>query len=1088
MRLTATATVESKGTCHGDRLPTARRWLRQLMSLCVLSGAFANFATHAVDTRLLRFPDICGDQVAFVQAGDLHVVAASGGVARRLTSHAGMELYPKFSPDCRRIAFSAEYDGTRQVFVMAVDGGEPRQLTWYNDAGPLPPRGGTDYRVLDWTPDAQHVLVLANRTPHGNRNGRPHLVPVEGGMERPLPMPESGGGMLSPDGLHYVYTPIDRDFRSWKRYRGGRAPDVWIYDLQRNTARRLTDHRASDAQPMLLHDSVYFASDRGGIVNLYKLDVGGGEPEQVTHFDRMDVLWPSAGRDAIVFERDGWLWRFDPESRQTSRIPIEVADAFRHAAAIAKPVAKHVESFALDQQGARVVFGARGEVLHLQTGSSAVQNLTATATATAREHGVALSPDGKDVAYLSDASGEYELYVRPLRGGTVRQLTRGGSVWRFTPAWSPDGKWLAYADHSRRLYIVEVATGRVREVDRDDFADLTDHAWSPDGRWLAYTRRNAARLDQVWLYSIEDGSRQAVTELASSAFSPAFDPAGRWLYVLSKRDIRLTMSAYEENFVPTAATRVYAIGLTDKAPAWTEEKTALSSSVPVDRSFRIDPAGMIDRVRALPVAPGDYRILRATGEALYFLSGTEDDAEANALTLRMIAIGAAQDAIVTERIGSYALSGDGRRVLVRRGDAFALVAARPQQDFSAAMLDLSELKVSLQPRREWQQSFDDAWRIARDWFYDPDMHGGMPRWRELRASYVPWAEQVAHRADLDYVLHQLVGELNASHLYVNSGDQPTVPRREGGLLGAEIVADPSGYFRIAHILPSEPWHEDTRSPLEGLASEGDYILAIDGIDTRQVSNIYQLLQGKGSERVRLSINAKPSTSGARDVMLQTITSEHGLRKLAWVRERRALVDRLSDGRIGYIHVSNTGAPGYGALLLGMQAYGHKEALIIDNRYNGGGLVPDRMIELLARRPMKHWKRRDQPLQSTPQLAHVGPKAMLINGHSASGGDTFAHYFRQLGLGSLIGTRTWGGTIAVDGNPKLVDGGEVQVASARSLGLDGQWVIENEGVVPDVEAIDRPDMLASGRDPSVEAAVSLLLDALDKSEGHENRRP
>lgn len=1046
---------------------------------------FASFAARAADTRLLRFPDICGDKVAFVQAGDLHVVAASGGVARRITSHPGLELYPKFSPDCGRIAFSAEYDGTRQVFVMPVDGGEPLQLTWYNDAGPLPPRGGTDYRVLDWTPDAQHVLVLANRTPHGNRNGRPYLVPVAGGMERALPMPESGGGMLSPDGGQYVYTPIDRDFRSWKRYRGGRAPDVWIYDLDRNVARRLTDHRASDAQPMWLQDTVYFASDRGGIVNLYKLAVGGGEPEQVTHFDTMDVLWPSAGRDAIVFERDGWLWRFDPANRQTSRIPIQVPDAFRHSAAVSKPVAKHVESFALDPHGERVVFGARGEILDLRTANGEVENLTATATA--REHGVALSPNGQDVAYLSDASGEYELYVRSLVDDATRQLTRGGNVWRFTPTWSPDGKWLAYADHSRRLYIVEVATGQVREVDRDDFADLTDHAWSPDGRWLAYTRRNAARLDQVWLYSIEDGLRHAATEPVSSAFAPAFDPAGRWLYVLSKRDIRLTMSAYEENFVPTAAIRVYAIRLTGEAPAWAEAKAAPASSGRVDRGLRIDPAGMIDRVQALPVAPGDYRTLRTTGEALYFLSGSEDDAEANALTLRMIAIGATQDAIVAERVGSYALSGDGRRALLRRGDAFALVAARPQQDFSAATLDLSGLKVLLQPRGEWRQSFDDSWRIVRDWFYDPDMHGGMARWRALRTSYASWAEQIAHRADLDHVLHQLVGELDASHLYVASGDQPTVPRRDGGLLGAEIAADPSGYFRIARIFPGEPWHENTRSPLAGLANDGDYILAIDGVDTRQVSNIYQLLQGKGGERIRLRINAEPSEIGAREATLQTITSEHGLRALAWVRERRALVDRLSDGRIGYIHVPNTGASGYGALLLGVQAYRGKEALIIDNRYNGGGLVPDRMIELLARRPLKHWKRRDQPLQSTPQLAHVGPKAMLINGHSASGGDTFAHYFRQLGLGPLVGTRTWGGTIAVDGNPKLADGGEVQVASARSLGLDGRWVIENEGVVPDVEAIDRPDMLAAGRDPSIETAVSLLLDALSESEKRQDGR-
>jgi tricorn protease len=1048
---------------------SSRPWLHVLLPLCAL----ASTGTHAADTRLLRFPDICGDQVAFVQAGDLHIVAASGGVAQRLTLHPGQELYPKFSPDCRRIAFSAEYDGTRQVHVIAADGGDPRQLTWYNDAGPLPPRGGTDYRVLDWTPDARHVLVLANRTPHGNRNGRPHLVPADGGMERPLPMPESGGGMLSPDGAQYVYTPIDRDFRSWKRYRGGRAPDVWIYDLAKNAARRLTDHRASDAQPMWLRDTLYFASDRDGTVNLYTMPAAGGEPEKVTHFESMDVLWPSAGPDAIVFERDGWLWRFDPASRHTARIPIQVPDPFRHAVAASVPVAKHVESFMLDHGGDRVVFGARGEILRLQARGGGVQNLTKTVSA--REHGVSLSPNGQHVAYLSDASGEYELYVRSLLDGTIRQLTQGGTTWRFTPAWSPDGRWLACADHMRRLSIVEVATGLVRDVDRDDFADLTDHAWSPDGRWLAYTRRNAARLDQVWMYSIADGSKHAVTEPVSSAFSPAFDPEGRWLYVLSKRDVRLTMSAYEENFVPTAATRAYAIGLTGGAPAWTDAK-AMPASSALD-GMRIDTSGMVDRAQALPIASGDYRTLRATGDAVYVLSGTAEDAELDGLTLRRLAIGATQDAAVVERIGSYALSGNGRRALVRRGDTFALIRSQPQQDFRAGSLDLSALAIAVEPREEWKQSFGDAWRIVRDWFYDPEMHGGMARWRALRATYGAWAAQAAHRTDLDHVLHQLVGELDASHLYVDPGDQPKVPRRDGGLLGAEIEADRSGHFRIRRIFPNEPWNDETRSPLAGRASEGDYILAVDGSDTRKVWNFYQLLQGKGGARVRLRIGRDPGGAGAREVTIQTITSEQGLRKLAWVRERRALVDRLSGGRIGYIHVPNTGQSGYGALLRGLLAYHDKEALIIDDRYNGGGLVPDRMIELLARRPLKHWKRRDQPLQSTPQLTHPGPKAMLINAHSASGGDTFAHYFRLLNLGPLIGTRTWGGTIAVDGNPKLVDGGEVQVASARSMGLDGRWVIENEGVVPDVEVIDRPDLLAAGRDPSIEQAVALLMDAL-----------
>ncbi len=1050
---------------------TARWAAGFLATLMMLSAS----AASASETRLLRFPDICAGQVAFVQAGDLHIVSASGGVARRLTEHEGTELYPKFSPDCRQIAFSAEFDGTRQVHVIDTHGGQARQLTWYNDAGPLPLRAGSDYRVLDWTPDGQQVLVLANRTAHGNRLGRPYLVPLAGGTERALPMPESGGGMLSPDGRHLVYTPIDNDFRGWKRYRGGRAPDIWTYDLVGNTARRLTDHRASDAQPMWLGDTIYFVSDRDGTANLYALGPDAKAPEQLTRFDDLDVLWPSAGSDAIVFERDGWLWRFDPRARRATRLAIQVPDPFRHAKARRKALSPYVDSFAMDPKGEHVVFGARGKVMHMNMKSGAVANLTVTTAA--REHGVAIAPDGQSVAYLSDASGEYELYVRSLRNGSERQLTRGGDVWKFAPTWSPDGRHLAYADHARRLHVVEVATARTTEVDRGTVGDLTEYTWSPDGRWLAYTRRNAEQLDQVLLYSLENGLRQVATEAISSAFGPAFDPGGRWLYVFSKRDTALTMSAYEENFVPAAATRLYAIALAADAPSWIAQASHDAASMPV----RVEPEGLVDRIEALPVAPGNYRKLHATRQALFFLSGNDEDAESDRLELRTIALGGKQDEPIVEHVRDYAMSGDGSRILARRSDAFSALPASPQQAFESGLVDLAALTAVIEPRAEWRQSFDDAWRIVRDWFYDPDMHGGMARWKALRSRYTEWAAQAAHRGDLDYALHELLGELHASHLYVQAGDQPAVPRREGGLLGAEIVSDPTGYFRIDRIFRGDPANANARSPLERLADDGEYILAIDGTDARTVRNIYALLQGKGGKDVRVRLNASAGEEGAREAVVRTITSEHGLRNLAWVRERRALVDRLSKGRVGYIHLPNTGASGYGALLRGLAAYHRKEALIIDDRYNGGGLVPDRMIELLARRPLKRWQRRDQPLQSTPQLAHDGPKAMLINAHSASGGDTLAHYFRLLGLGPLVGTRTWGGTIAVDGNPTLVDGGQVQVASARSQALDGAWVIENEGVVPDIEAIDAPDRQAAGDDPSLETAVSLLLDTLGRSD-------
>ena len=496
-----------------------------LLALLGLMASGMTLAQTATESRVLRFPDICADTIAFVKGGDIYTVPASGGTAMHLTTHAGQELYPKFSPDCRSIAFSAEYDGTRQVYVMPTAGGEPRQLTWYNDIGRQPVRGGTDYRVLDWTVDGANVLVRANRVATDDRGGRPYLVPVAGGMETPLAVPETGGGMLSPDGKRFVYTPIDREFRSWKRYRGGRAQDVWTFDLTNNSARRLTDNPASDSQPTWVGDTIYFTSDRNHTMNLFAVSPEGGEARQLTWFTDFDVLWPSAGKDAIVFENGGAIWRFDPASAQATRVPIRVSGDSPQRLPTWKEVVGQTESFDLDASGNTLLFAARGELFRVSGNELDVRNLSQTPDA--RELGVDLSADGRTLAYLSDASGEYEIYLADIAGGKSRQLTRDGDVWRFAPQFSPDGKHLAYADKRQRLRIVDVDSGRTREVDSSRNDDITEYTWSPDGQWLAYTLTSDNGLTRIWLYSLKDGSRTAATEATSSAFNPVFDPKGR---------------------------------------------------------------------------------------------------------------------------------------------------------------------------------------------------------------------------------------------------------------------------------------------------------------------------------------------------------------------------------------------------------------------------------------------------------------------------------------------------------------------------------------------------------------------------------
>lgn len=1073
--------------------------LAVLLALCGAGHALADSPS-----KLLRFPDIQGDRIVFVHAGDIHIVAASGGTALRLTSHPGQELYPKLSPDGQWIAFSGEYNGTRQVYVMPATGGEPRQLTWYNDIGPMPPRGGTDYRVLDWTPDGKYVVVRMNRLGYDDRSGRPYLVPVDGGMEQPLPVPETGGGMLSPDGTKFVYTPIDRDFRSWKRYRGGRAQDVWIYDLTSNTSVQLTRNRATDHQPMWVGDTIYFVSDRNDQrLNLYAMSPEGGEATRLTHFDDFDVLWPSAGSDAIVFEKGGSIWRFDPATRQASEVPIRVASDSPHTQPRYVRAASFVESMDLSPGGERAVFGARGEIVTVPAKNGEARNVSLTPDA--REHSVTWSPDGKSIAYLSDVTGEYEIWVRDQDGrGEPRQVTRGSDIWMFAPRWSPDSTRLAFADKKQRLRVVEVATGRITDVDHSTLNDITDYTWSPDSRWLAYVKNGPSSNAAIWIWSLQSGRSYQLTSDETDNFNPVFDPRGRYLYFLSNRDYNLAFSAYEFNWLYRDATRIYAATLAADGPALFRPKSDEVGAAgngggeggnggdgkgdgkrgrdTGPAPLRVDVDGFADRVVALAAPAGTYQGLSANEEGVFYVALEGGGPGQGGAELRFIGLERdSKPATVSKIGGGYVLSHNGRKLLLQRGNDFAIVDAKPDAKFDDNKLAMDRLEIRVEPRREWQQMFTDGWRILRDWFYDPGMHG--QDWKAIHDRYAALVPYVTTRADLDYLFQELVGELNSGHVYVQGGDHVTVERKPGGLLGAELEAHESGYFRIAHIFPGENWDQSRRSPLTepGVnVSEGEFIIAIDNVSTRSVKNVYQLLENKGNRVVTLRVNGRPQEAGARDVMVRTITSETELRYLDWVRTRREMVDRLSGGRIGYIHVPNTAVEGSREMFKGMHAYAHKDALIIDDRYNGGGFIPDRLVELLARQPLNYWKRRGLEPNATPLISHRGPKVMLINGLSSSGGDALPYYFRKLGLGKLIGTRTWGGLIGISGNPALVDNGVLLAATFSFMDTDGNWAVEDEGVVPDIEVVDRPDLVAAGRDPSLERAVQELLAELERN--------
>ena len=1051
-------------------------------------------ASRAEEARLLRYPSIHKDFVVFVYGGDLWRVPTDGGRAWRLTSHEGLELTPKISPDGEWVAYSAQYNGTRQVFVIPSSGGTPKQLTFYNDVGAMPPRGGFDYWIQGWSPDGK-ILVRMNRTPWGPRPGLYYVVDPAGGLEEKLPIQVGGSATFSPTGTQLAYTYFDREFRTWKRHMGGRNQDIWTFDLEAMESKRLTDWQGSDNFPMWHRDTIYFTSDREHTLNIFALDPVSGATRKVTDFDEYDVLWPSLGPESIVFMNGGWLYRLDLATEEVRKIPVTVANDLPSTMPHWVDVSDDVAAVDLSPDGKRAVFEARGDLFSVPAKNGATRNLTQTQGV--RESSPAWSPDGRWIAYYSDATGEMELYVRSQDGKEEpRQLTENSRAWRYPPVWSPDSGKLAFSDSSSRLYILDVASGKITDVDKGRQGDLDTYRWSPGSKWLVYETTHPETDQPVLaLYSLENSTVYVLGDGLTFDYNPVFSANGKYLFFQSDRNYNLNFSDFEFNFVYDNASRIYVAALDPGVPhlyppesdeVEITEANGEEAKEEEDKSDKKEEApqvvvtaeGIANRVFALPgIEPGNYGALSATKGAIFYLKFPDNGPPA----LMRYDLESREEKEIASGVGQYILAAKGESVLYQQGDAWKISPAKPGE--KGESLDLSGLRMKLDPRAEWAQMFDEAWRIGRDWFYDDQMHG--VGWLAMKERYGALVPHVAHRSDLDFIFGELVGELEAGHTYVQSGDEPEVERVEGGMLGAEFEADASGRYRIAKIFPGENWNDEYRSPLteQGVdANEGDFLLAIDGVELTTEDNPFALLEGKADSQVALTLNSRPEMAGSREVVVRTITSEQSLRYLDWVRSRAALVDELSNGQIGYIHLPNTAQEGNLMLQKYFYSQASKPGLIIDDRYNGGGFIPDRMIEMLSRTTLSYWSRRGIEPFSTPGNRHDGPKAMLINGYAASGGDALPYYFRKQELGQLIGTTTWGGLIGLSGNPLLVDGGGVLYPTFRFYNTEGEWAVENVGVSPDIEVWDLPEAIAAGGDPSIEKAVEVLLQELENYPG------
>lgn len=1076
-----------------------------LTAMLILSGIFAQD-----EARLMRFPAIYGNQIVFTYAGDLYTVDRAGGDAKKLTNdEMGYEMFARFSPDGKNIAFTGQYDGNTEVYLMPAAGGVPKRLTYTATLGrdDISDRMGPNNIVMTWR-DNENIVFRSRKQTFNDFKGQLFIANVNGGMVEELPLPCGGFCSYSPDGSKLAYNRVFREFRTWKYYKGGMADEISIYDFKTKQTEAITSNIYQDIYPMWTGDKIYFVSERERPTNLYCYDLKTKETKKVTDFKEYDIKFPSLGNNAIIFENGGFIYTFDLATRKTQKVTIRIVNDMITGRNQMKDASKYINTFSVSPDGKRIAFGARGDVWTVPAKSGITRNLTNSPGVHDRD--VAWSPDGKWIAFISDKTGEDEIYIEAQDGSAEPvQLTKNADTYKYGMIWSPDSKKLLWSDKMLRLQYIDVESKEVTLVDQSKSWEFNDFAFSPDSKWITYVFPNRRTTSQVYLYEIATRTKTPVTDTWYDCNSPVFSSDGKYLFFTSNRDFNPTYSWTEWNHSYSDMTRVYFITLAKSTPspfAPENDEVAIKKDekkdgdgkkdekkdekkdgdgkkegdgkkdgeAKKDITVKIDLDGIMNRIVDLPVDAGAYFGVNAVGDNVYYIKGGRVG-RPSLMTYNL----KDQKETTLGEIGSYEISADNKKMLVSDRGKYGVIDLPKGKIDVKDWADLSNMKLMVDLKAEWSQIYNESWRQMQYFLYAPNMQGA--DWPAIQKKYAVLLPYVNNRNDLNYIIGEMIGEISIGHSYISGGDKPQPVRIKLGLLGAKLSRDGSGYYKVDKILRGENWTNDTRSPLTEVGvdvKEGDFIIAVNGKPVKEVTDINTLFVNTAGSQVELTVNAAASETGSRKVLVVPTDNEAELYYYNWVQNNIKKVSEASNGEIGYIHIPDMSAEGLNEFVKYFYPQLNKRALIIDDRGNGGGNVSPMIIERLHREmTMISMARNTEGAPGRLEM-QWGPKCILIDNYSASDGDLFPYQFKKLKIGKAIGKRTWGGVVGIRGSLPFIDGGQMMRPEFAPYDTEGKsWIIEGHGVDPDIEIDNDPAKEYAGEDQQLNRGIEQMKEEL-----------